>query len=122
MLIPYIAKYEKVVMGLLAYIDEFKDFENLTEEMDKIQKGARQLYLWRNEDSDNIIGIVGFDKKDEDQTLIIRYLSINPSFRNEGLTVDILSALKDEFPIFSLNGTLETSGIIKNWAQSKDHD
>ena len=86
MLVPYIGRYEKIVMGLLSYIPEFKEFSELKEEMDKINQQERKIYLWKEADSDNIIGLVGFDQHDDTDTLVVRYLSINPSFREEGLT------------------------------------
>ena len=120
MLIPYTNNYEKVVMGLISYVNEYKNFESLLEEIERIKSGSRTLYLWRDPSSENIIGIIGFDQNDKDQTILIRYLSINPSFRNEGLSLCILTALKEEFPVYPLAGSIETSGLIKKWSQSRN--
>lgn len=119
MLIPYTTNFEKVVMGLLSYVTEYKNYETLLEEMDRIKTGSRSLYLWRDQETENIIGLIGFDENNKDQALLIRYLSINPSFRNEGLSLQILSALKEEFPIYSLTSSIETAGLIKKWAQRR---
>lgn len=120
MLIPYTNKYEKVVMGLLSYVKGFKNFESILEEIDRIKTGNRSLYLWRESSTDNIIGIIGFDQNDKDQTILIRYLSINPSFRNEGISLRILTAIKEDFPVYSLTGSLETAGLIKKWSQNRN--
>lgn len=119
MLIPYTNNFEKVVMGLLSYVTAYKNYETLLEEMDRIKTGSRSLYLWRDRKTENIIGLIGFDQNVKDQTLLIRYLSINPSFRNEGLSLQIFSALKEEFPTYSLTSAIETAGLIKKWAQRR---
>ena len=55
MLVPYTRRYEKIVMGLLSYIPEFKEFSELTEEMDKINHEERKIYLWKETDFNCII-------------------------------------------------------------------
>ncbi|WP_069285214.1 GNAT family N-acetyltransferase [Aerococcus urinaeequi] len=122
MLVPYIGRYEKVVMGLLSYIPEFKEFSELKEEMDKINQQERKIYLWKEADSDNIIGLVGFDQHDDTDTLVVRYLSINPSFREEGLTYDLLTALKKEFPVYSLTGVISLSTILSKWTKRRQEE
>lgn len=122
MLVPYIGRYEKIVMGLLSYIPEFKEFSELKEEMDKINQQDRKIYLWKEADSDNIIGLVGFDQHDDTDTLVVRYLSINPSFREEGLTYDLLTALKKEFPVYSLTGVISLSTILSKWTKRRQEE
>lgn len=122
MLVPYIGRYEKIVMGLLSYIPEFKEFSELKEEMDKINQHERKIYLWKDADSDNIIGLVGFDQHDDTDTLVVRYLSINPSFREEGRTYDLLTALKKEFPVYSLTGVISLSTILSKWTKRRQEE
>ncbi|RPA61276.1 reductase [Aerococcus agrisoli] len=119
MLVPYIGKYEKVVMGLLSYIPEFKEFSELKAEMDRIHKQERKIYLWKDAESDNVIGLVGFDQHDDTDTIVVRYLSINPSFREEGRTYDILTALKKEYPVYTLTGVISLSGLLSKWAKHR---
>ncbi len=119
MLVPYIGKYEKVVMGLLSYIPEFKEFSELTEEMAKIDHEERKIYLWKEANSDNVIGLVGFDQHDDSNTLVVRYLSINPSFREEGRTFDILTALKKEYPVYTLTGVIALSSLLSKWTKHR---
>jgi len=122
MLVPYIGRYEKIVMGLLSYIPEFKEFSELKEEMDKINQQERKIFLWKEANSDNIIGLVGFDQHDDTDTLVVRYLSINPSFREEGLTYDLLTALKKEFPVYSLTGVISLSTILSKWTKRRQEE
>lgn len=122
MLVPYTGRYEKIVMGLLSYIPEFKEFSELTEEMDKINQQERKIYLWKEADSDNIIGLVGFDQHDDTDTLVVRYLSINPSFREEGRTYDLLTALKKEFPVYTLTGVISLSTILSKWTKRRQEE
>lgn len=122
MLVPYTRRYEKIVMGLLSYIPEFKEFSELTEEMDKINHEERKIYLWKDAYSDNIIGLVGFDQNDDTDTLVVRYLSINPSFREEGRTYDLLTALKKEFPVYTLTGVISLSTILSKWTKRRQEE
>lgn len=117
MLVPYIGKYEKIVMGLLSYIPEFKEFTDLKEEIDKINHDERKVYVWK--DADNVIGLVGFDQHDDTDTIVVRYLSINPSFRAEGLTFEMLTALKKEYPVYTLTGVISLSPLLSKWAKHR---
>ncbi|MDO4670784.1 MAG: reductase [Aerococcus sp.] len=116
MLIPYKANHDKIAMGLVSYIDKFKDLKALTQEMDRIKTGKRKAYLWRDEETDNIVGLIAFDISADDEVLIIRYLTINPSFRGESLSYAMLSALADEFPECSISGGLALSDLLNKWA------
>ncbi|MDO4681044.1 MAG: reductase [Aerococcus sp.] len=116
MLIPYKANYDKIAMGLVSYIDKFKDISKLKKEMERIKTGKRHAYLWRDEETDNLVGLIAFDFGADDEVLIIRYLTINPSFRGESLSYAMLSALADEFPDCSISGSLALSELLDKWA------
>ncbi len=59
MLVPYKKDYEKVAMGLLSYLPDFKNLQNLKEEMQLYaEEPAHQLYLYWDEDQ-NIVGLAG---------------------------------------------------------------
>lgn len=116
MLIPYVAKYEKVVMGLLSYLAPYRALEDLTLEMKRIKSNQRQVYLWRDEETDNVIAIIGFDLDSENKAILVRYLSINPSFQAEDISFSCLSALAKEFPMYGISGTLEMSECLKKRA------
>jgi riboflavin biosynthesis RibT protein len=65
---------------------------------------------------------VGFDQHDDTDTLVVRYLSINPSFREEGRTYDLLTALKKEFPVYTLTGVISLSPILSKWAKRRQEE
>lgn len=116
MLIPYKANHDKIAMGLVSYIDKFKDLDALKKEMERIKTGKRRAYLWRDEETDNLVGLIAFDIHPEEDVLIIRYVTINPSFRGEELSYAMLSALADEFPDCSISGSLALSDLLNKWA------
>lgn len=116
MLIPYINQYKKVAMGLLSYIDDYKDLDSLNAEMEQIESGKRKLLLWKDEETDNVVGLIGFDQADPQSNLLVRYLSISPSFRNEGLSYTIMNALANEYPKNAITGTLDMADFMSKWA------
>ena len=81
MLVPYKKDYEKVAMGLLSYLPDFKNLQNLKEEMQLYAEDpANQLYLYRDEDQ-NIVGLAGCETGAG--CLVLRYLSLAPGFRDD---------------------------------------
>ncbi|MGP6146210.1 GNAT family N-acetyltransferase [Jeotgalibaca sp. A122] len=116
MLISYNQNYEKIAMGLLSYIADFKSVDRLQDEMESyIQSEDKQLFLWKDTDTDNIVGIIGVEYNDV--VALVRHVAINPSFRNEGIVYKLLNKLQSLFPNHAINGTLETAPIIAKWAQ-----
>lgn len=88
MLVPYKKDYEKVAMGLLSYLPDFKNLRNLKEEMQLYAEDpANQLYLYRDEDQ-NIVGLAG--------CLVLRYLSLAPGFRDDEHFSEIMRELAQE--------------------------
>ena len=79
MLIQYKKDYEKTAMGLLSYLPDFKNIENLKEEINLNQKDNDFiLFLYRN-DQNNVVGVLG--TRMTDKFIIIRYLSLAPGSR-----------------------------------------
>lgn len=116
MLISYNQNYEKIAMGLLSYITDFKNMERLRSEMESyVTEENRKLYLWRSQDSDNIVAIIGIEWSDS--VVLVRDVSVNPSFRNEGLIYQILDRLQILYPEHAINGTLETTVFVSKWVQ-----
>lgn len=119
MLISYNQSYEKIAMGLLSYIEDFKSVERLREAMDNyIQSEDRTLYLWKDGETENIVGIIGVEQSDV--VVLVRHIAINPSFRQEGVVYQILDKLQTRFPDLAINGTLETVPLITKWAQKNN--
>lgn len=118
MLLDYKNTYEKITMGLLSFIPDFKDVTRLKFELDWYQQEEnRKLFLWRGEETQDIIAVIGVEAGDE--LILLRHISINPSFRNEGISYKILEALDKQYPDQKIIGTLETTQIIVKWEQEK---
>ncbi|MDE1549377.1 N-acetyltransferase [Jeotgalibaca caeni] len=121
MLISYNQNYEKIAMGLLSYIADLKSMERLQVEMDSYNhEENKKLYLWRDQETDNIVGIVGVEY--DESMVLIRHLSVSPSFRNEGMIYKILDRLQSLYPEQVMNGTLETALFVSKWVQKKSED
>ncbi|AGY81572.1 GNAT family N-acetyltransferase [Carnobacterium inhibens] len=118
MLLDYKNDYEKISMGLLSFVPDLKDVSRLQNEMDWYQsKENYKLYLWKSEETQDIIAVIGVEIGN-DMTLV-RHISINPSFRNEGISYKILEALEKRLPQRKVMGTLETASLIAKWEQEK---
>ena len=93
MLIKYKSSYEKISMGLLAYMPEEKNVKKLQQKIKKYEEDSRwQLYLWKEEE--DIVGIVGVSLL-EDETVQLNHISVNPSFREEGIGKKMIAELQE---------------------------
>lgn len=121
MLISYNQNYEKIAMGLLSYITDFNSMERLRSEMESyVTEENKKLYLWRSQSSDNIIAVIGVEWSDS--VVLVRHISVNPSFRNEGLLYKILDKLQILYPEHAINGTLETTVFVSKWIQKNKNN
>jgi riboflavin biosynthesis RibT protein len=118
MLVQFNNDYEKIAMGLLSYISDLKDTDRLAEEMERYETlEDRELYLWQSQETKNLIGVAGVEE--EEDLVLLRHISIDPSFRNEGLTYKILDALKERYADKNIVATLETASIISKWQKRR---
>lgn len=118
MLIQYNDDYEKISMGLLSYIEDFKEPSRIEEEIERYKNSdVRELFLWQSEETGNLIGLVGIER--EDELILLRHISIDPSFRNEGISYKMLDALNERYPENNLVSTLETASIISKWQKKR---
>lgn len=118
MLLDYKNDYEKISMGLLSFVPDLKDVSRLQDEMDWYQsKEDHKLYLWKSEETQDIIAVIGVELGSD--MVLLRHIAINPSFRNEGISYKILEALEHRFPEKKVMGTLETAPLIAKWEQEK---
>lgn len=116
MLLSYNQTYEKIAMGLLSYIADLKEVSRLKTEMDAyLADEHRKLFLWRDEETENIVGVMGVEW--DEAMILVRHIAVNPSFRNEGITAKMLEKLHRLYPQHSLSGTLETAPLIAKWVQ-----
>jgi len=91
MLFRYKKAYEKIAMGLLSFVPSEKDLKKLQQTIKQYEEDEDwQLFLWKEED---IIGIVGVHI--EGETAELYHVSVNPSYRNQGVGRRMIQALKD---------------------------
>lgn len=111
MLIQYKKDYEKIAMGLLSYLPDFSNLNNLKDEMRLNQKDNDfQLYLYRNQEA-NIVGVVGTQV--EKDFVVIRYLSFAPGYREEKYQKRLLEELQENFPEKRITAIPEYTYLIK---------
>ncbi len=91
MLIKYRQAYKKIAMGLLSYMPTEKDLKKLLETMETYENDKNwELFLWKEED---IIGVIGICLL-EDGNALLQHVSVNPSFRQEGIGRQMIESLQ----------------------------
>ncbi|CAM2772928.1 N-acetyltransferase [Dolosigranulum pigrum] len=119
MLIEFKSDYDKIAMGLLSYTADLKETSRLTEELDMYKNDdSRQLFLWRSEETDDLCAVLGIEE--EEDVILLRHLSVNPSYRGEGLTYRMLDQLSDRYEHKTLMGTLESGSFVKKWQKRRN--
>lgn len=119
MLVKYKADYQKISMGLLSYVPDLKETSRLTKEMQWYeQEENRQLYLWKSQETDDLVGVIGVEE--EDEIILLRHIAINPSYREEGMSFKILTALSNRCSPKKIVGTLETASLVTKWQKESD--
>jgi riboflavin biosynthesis RibT protein len=118
MLLRYKKTYEKIAMGLLSYMPGDKNAKKLQETIHQYESDDNwQLYLLKKDD--DFIGLIGVELGDADYTLY--HISVNPSFRGEGVGKEMVSKLQSLFPNMECKSTEETELFIKK-CQSKGEE
>lgn len=126
-------KNEKIVLGLLSYTEGedagLSDYKELLE--DYQNDDSKEIYLYRESEKDNVIGLIGIqlqgekqglEDSDTNQVVMIRHFSIIPSFRNEGLAYKMFCELKELYPHAAIIGTLNTVDLIAKLAQKYEEE
>lgn len=122
MFISYNQSREKIAMGLLSYVTDLKNVARLKAEMASyIENDGRKLFLWKDEETDNIVALAGVESSEG--MILVRHLAVSPSFRKEGIVYSLLDGLQLQYPACSISGTIETAGFISKWSKKhKDED
>ena len=119
MLIEFKSDYDKIAMGLLSYTADLKETSRLTEELDMYKNDdSRRLFLWRSEETDDLCAVLGIEE--EEDVILLRHLSVTPSYRGEGLTYRMLDQLSDRYEHKTLMGTLESGSFVKKWQKRRN--
>jgi riboflavin biosynthesis RibT protein len=109
-LLRYKKTNEKIAMGLLSYMPGDKTVKKLQETILQYDTDDNwQLYLFKKDD--DVIGLIGIELGDESYTL--QHLSLNPSFRAEGIGKEMVMKLQALFPDKQCIGTEETDSFIQ---------
>lgn len=111
MLIECKKDQEKVAMGLLSYLPEFKNLDNLKEEI-KLNKTSSefQLYLYREKEA-NFIGVIG--TQNDAHFIIVRYVSLEPDYRQAKYESRIIQELASSYPNKKITAVPEWIYLIK---------
>lgn len=117
MLLRYKKTYEKIAMGLLSYMPGDRSAKQLQEAIHQYETNDDwQLYLVKKED--DIIGLIGIEVKDD--AYILHHLSVNPSYRGEGVGHAMVSKLQSLFPAKKCLATKETESFIKKCTEKEE--
>lgn len=96
MLSKYKKSFEKQVMGYLSYLPDFKNLQNLTDEMQLYNDENNQFDVLTYTDQDeNCVGIIGVQLTEH--FVIIRYLSLAPSYHSEKIVKEIIKELSGTY-------------------------
>ncbi|MDR4946982.1 GNAT family N-acetyltransferase [Neobacillus cucumis] len=96
MLTRYKKMFNKIAMGLLSFMPNEKDLQQLQMTMSKYEtEQNRQLFLWKEQE--DIIGLIGvlFVEKD---LMKVLHISVNPSHRGQGIGKKMIKTLKELYP------------------------
>lgn len=110
MLIRYKQNQEKIAMGLLSFMPTEKDDVRMLQQTMKnyVEHDHWHLYLWKEEE--DIVGAIGLKIEDE-LSVIVQHISVNPSYRNIGIGKKMIDAVKkmygDKYDICSNDLTNE---------------
>jgi len=117
MLIRYKKTYEKIAMGLLSYMPGGLSVKMLQETIHVYETDdVWQLYLWKKDE--DIIGLIGIEIAED--TYTVHHISINPSFRNEGIGEEMVLKLQQQFPEKECRSMDETEAFLQKCASKKE--
>lgn len=102
---------EKVAMGLLSYLPDFKNLANLKDEI-QLNKNSTEfcLYLYRSK-VPNFIGVIG--TQISKHFVIIRYLSFAPDYRQAKYEARAVQELAQNSPSKVITAVPEYIYLIK---------
>ncbi|MGG0668257.1 GNAT family N-acetyltransferase [Sporosarcina koreensis] len=117
MLLRYKKAYEKIAMGLLSYMPGEKSVKKLQETIHLYETEEDwQLYLLKQDE--DFIGLAGIILEADSYTVM--HLSVNPSFRGEGIGSKIIEKLGDLFPDLECKSTEDTESFMKKCRQKEE--
>lgn len=112
--------HNKIVMGLMAYSPEIETTQQVMDELEVFHTNEDWgIYLWKDEKADTFIGLIGVEEGDN--LVLVRYITLSPSYRNEGISKKMLEALSQFYPDTPITGTLATTPVIAAWQKGRQN-
>lgn len=98
MLFKYRRDYEKTVMGFLSYLPDFKNLDNLRQEMRLYNNPDNQfeVYLFSKSQQSDYLGIIGIQHAAK--FVVVRYIALAPDLRNQHYEAILMQELQNTFP------------------------
>lgn len=118
LLVRYRKDYEKIALGLLSFLPELQDYEQLTTVINTSLEKGFHIYLWKNTEDNHFIGIIILEEGDH--YILVRNISFTPTERSGKNVFALLSAVHEEFSSKRLMGTLKTQSLISNWERTNE--
>ncbi len=119
MLVNYRKDYEKIVMGLLSFIPDRREYDRLDDEISWGNERPRQIVLWKNTNIDQFSGVAIVE--DGDDYILLRRMSFTPSERSGRNMYLFLTAIANQAPEKQVVGTLKTQSLVTNWQRSNQY-
>ena len=119
MLVNYRKDYEKIVMGLLSFITDLREYNLLDDEICWENERPRQIFLWKNTNIDQFSGVAIVEHGDD--YILLRRMSFTPSERSGRNMYLFLTAIANQAPEKQVVGTLKTQSLVTNWQRSNQY-
>lgn len=119
MLVNYRKDYEKIVMGLLSFIPDLREYDRLDDEISWGNERPRQIVLWKNTNIDQFSGVAIVEHGDD--YILLRRMSFTPSERSGRNMYLFLTAIANQAPEKQVVGTLKTQSLVTNWQRSNQY-
>lgn len=109
MLLRYKKIYEKIAMGLLSYMPDYKNVKKLQDLIHQYENSEEwQLFLLKKDE--DFLGLIGIELDASEYTL--HHISVNPSFRGEGIGHELVTRVQALYPEKECKGTEETTTFL----------
>ncbi|WP_233191037.1 GNAT family N-acetyltransferase [Sporosarcina sp. P20a] len=118
-LIRFKKAQEKIAMGFLSYIPSEKMLCKLQETVQQYLCVEQwQLFLYK--EAEDYIGLIGVEVNDTDKTYTVQHISVNPSFRGEGIAFKMMKELQEIYPGYGCQGTDFTEPFIQSCLRKEE--
>lgn len=115
---------QKIAMGLLSYLPEYKDISVTQREMDwYLAAPNRQLYLWQDDKSHHFMGLVGTEAVFD--SLVVHHLIFSVEVASNdrfALRKAMLDALQRQNQAKVIMGNVRNQRLINEWREQQNHE